>query len=143
VQECGRADEAGRRLHRTESWVSQRRALLNLAPELQTALRAGELAIRHARSLARVPREQQVARWRASLDRDDDNNAGEGPGPKPDGERKKRTPPRSRALDTAVGEFETNPNALVDALHTYLGSAGIAALAGLLHAASASGADEE
>jgi ParB family chromosome partitioning protein len=142
VKECGRADVAGERLHRTESWVSQRRALLNLAPELQTALRAGELAIRHARSLARVPREQQVARWRASLDRDDANNAGECPENKPTAERKKRTPPRSRVLDTAVGDFEKNPNALVDALHAYLGSAGIAALAGLLHAASVSSAEQ-
>ncbi len=41
VAECGRADLAGQRLHRTESWVSQRRALLKLAPELQTALRRG------------------------------------------------------------------------------------------------------
>ena len=64
VLECGRADLAGERLHRTEGWVSQRRALLKLAPELQTALRRGELAIREARSLARVPLEQQVARWR-------------------------------------------------------------------------------
>ena len=28
VTECGRADEAAKRLHKTEGWVSQRRALL-------------------------------------------------------------------------------------------------------------------
>ncbi|KAA1244115.1 peptide transporter, partial [Mycobacterium simiae] len=74
VAECGRADLAGQRLHRTEGWVSQRRALLKLAPELQTALRRGELAIREARSLARVPLEQQVARWRAAQDKQSGDN---------------------------------------------------------------------
>ena len=69
VQECGQADDAADRLRKTPAWVSQRRALLELAPELQTALRRGELAIREARTLARVPREEQVARWQAALDR--------------------------------------------------------------------------
>ena len=51
-----------RAARKTPAWVSQRRALLELATELQTALRRGELAIREARNLARVPREEQVAR---------------------------------------------------------------------------------
>ncbi|MFT7021426.1 MAG: ParB family chromosome partitioning protein [Rhodococcus sp. (in: high G+C Gram-positive bacteria)] len=68
VAEFGSADKAAEKLGRTKGWVSQRRALLKLAPELQAALRAGDLAIRHARSLAQVPLEEQVAAWRTAQD---------------------------------------------------------------------------
>lgn len=125
VAECGRADEAGKRLHRTESWVSQRRALLKLAPELQTALRRGELAIREARSLARVPLEQQVARWRAALDKQqsrDDKTTPKNP----------RPTPRSRVLATALAKFDAEPNLLADALRNYLGNDGLSRLLALL-----------
>ncbi|MFZ2529679.1 MAG: peptide transporter [Rhodococcus sp. (in: high G+C Gram-positive bacteria)] len=72
VTEFGSADAAATKLGRSKGWVSQRRALLKLAPELQTALRAGDLAIRHARSLARVPLEEQVAAWEAAQNPDTD-----------------------------------------------------------------------
>lgn len=68
VGEFGSADAAAKKLGRSKGWVSQRRALLKLAPELQAALRAGDLAIRHARSLAKVPLEDQVAAWQATQD---------------------------------------------------------------------------
>ncbi|MDH6285029.1 ParB/RepB/Spo0J family partition protein [Prescottella agglutinans] len=68
VGEFGSADAAAAKLGRSKGWVSQRRALLKLAPELQAALRAGDLAIRHARSLAKVPLEEQVAAWEATQD---------------------------------------------------------------------------
>ncbi|MFC1399813.1 MULTISPECIES: ParB N-terminal domain-containing protein [Streptacidiphilus] len=55
---------AARRLNRSPGWISQRRALLELAPELQSRLRAGDLAVRDARRLARVPLAEQVAAWR-------------------------------------------------------------------------------
>ncbi|EME22636.1 ParB/RepB/Spo0J family partition protein [Rhodococcus triatomae] len=66
VTEFGGAAAAATKLGRSNGWVSQRRALLKLAPELQVKLRAGDLAIRVARSLARVPLEEQVAAWQAS-----------------------------------------------------------------------------
>ncbi|MFX1760917.1 chromosome partitioning protein parb [Rhodococcus gordoniae] len=66
VSEFGSADAAAKKLGRSKGWVSQRRALLKLAPELQAALRAGDLAVRQARSLARVPLEEQVAAWQAA-----------------------------------------------------------------------------
>lgn len=69
VAECGSADVASERLGRSKGWVSQRRALLKLTPELQEKLRGGELAIRLARSLAQVPLEGQVKAWRAAQER--------------------------------------------------------------------------
>ena len=139
VEECGRADLAGDRLHRTEGWVSQRRALLKLAPELQTKLRRGELAIREARSLARVPLEQQVARWRATMDRDNSK-----PDPREDGRGptdEKRTPPRSRVIATALGEFSSKPQLLADALRNYLGDDGVKTLLAILSNGAGAGVD--
>ena len=126
VIECGRADVAGERLHRTEGWVSQRRALLKLAPELQTALRRGELAIREARSLARVPLEQQVARWRATLEKEHGPHGGS------TSETPKAGPSRSRAITIALSKFDTQPDLLVDALRSCLGHDGIRRLAAAL-----------
>lgn len=125
VAECGRADEAAKRLKKTAGWVSQRRALLALAPELQTALRRGELAIREARSLAQVPLEQQVVRWRASMDKKDRPGEGSGDG-------KPRQPSRSKVLGTALDQFDAKPELLADALLAYLGDDGAIRLAGLL-----------
>ena len=77
VGEFGSADAAATKLGRSKGWVSQRRALLKLAPELQAALRAGDLAIRHARSLAKVPLEEQVAAWEAAQNPDADKGTAE------------------------------------------------------------------
>lgn len=75
VSEFGSADVAAKKLGRSKGWVSQRRALLKLAPELQAALRAGDLAVRQARSLARVPLEEQVAAWEAAQNPDPEPEA--------------------------------------------------------------------
>lgn len=127
VAECGRADDAAERLRKTQSWVSQRRALLKLAPELQSALRAGELAIREARTLARVPMEQQVAKWRAAQDKTAQDNAGEKDKPAADGEAEARRR-RARVLVAALREFDTNPEPLANALRDYLGETGVTTL---------------
>lgn len=123
VQECGRADLAAERLRKSDGWVSQRRALLKLAPELQAALRRGELAVREARQLARVPLAEQVARWQAALNRS--NDAGEGSGDK-------RPPSRSRVIAAAIADFNDRPENLAHALRTYLGADGIERLRQLL-----------
>ncbi len=120
MKECGSGHEAANRLHKTEAWVSQRRALLSLAPELQTALRRGELAIREARSLARVPLEQQVVRWRAAQDKK--NNDGR------NGTTDGRSPSPSRIIATALREFPAKPQLLAEALRTHLGPDGVKTL---------------
>jgi ParB family chromosome partitioning protein len=125
VSECGSAVEAGRRLRKHETWVSQRRALLNLTPELQTALRQGELAIREARSLARVPLEQQVARWRAAQDKKNDER-------QDNGATGKRSPSPSRVIASALTEFGSKPQLLADALRSHLGPEGVKTLLAVL-----------
>ena len=130
VKECGSATEAADRLRKTPGWVSQRRALLELVPELQTALRRGELAIREARSLARVPYEQQVARWRAAQDKQNDDGRHDGaPNPRP--------PSASRIITAALSEFTSKPQLLAEALRTHLGPDGVKALLAVLAEESA------
>ena len=119
--ECGSAAEAANRLRKTEAWVSQRRALLALAPQLQTALRRGELAIRDARNLARVPLEQQVVRWQAAQDNARDNGTSE-----------KRPPSPSRVISSALREFDAKPHLLADALRSHLGADGVRTLLAVL-----------
>lgn len=120
VQECGSAADAATRLRKTEAWVSQRRSLLMLAPELQGALRRGELAIREARSLARVPLEQQVVRWRAAQDKQNGDRRG--------GVTDKRPPSPSRVIVSALKEFDSKPQLLADALRSHLGPDGVKTL---------------
>ena len=110
---CGRANLAAERLRKTKGWVSQRLALLQLAPELQSALRRGDLAIREARSLARVPHELQVRRWQAALEREQNKESHQ---------PRDRRPSPSRALTVALNRFNTEPRLLVTALREQLGS---------------------
>jgi ParB family chromosome partitioning protein len=124
ARECGSADAAAARLRRTKGWVSQRRALLHLAPELQAALRQGELAIRVARSIARLPTEDQVAAW---LGAQQDPDVGEQrPAPRP------RAEPRplggTRIVTRALRKFDSEPQLLAEALRRYLGEDGVETL---------------
>jgi ParB family transcriptional regulator, chromosome partitioning protein len=121
VKECGSAMDAANRLRKTEAWVSQRRALLQLAPELQSALRRGELAIREARSLARVPLEQQVARWQAAQEKKNDDG-------QDNGAANKRPASPSRVIASALKEFDSKPQLLADALRSHLGPDGVKTL---------------
>lgn len=95
VAEFGSADAAATKLGRSKGWVSQRRALLKLAPELQAALRAGDLAVRHARSLARVPLEEQVAAWEAAQNPESDKTPTE-----PESNEPKQKDPDEPATET-------------------------------------------
>lgn len=116
--ETGSGKAAADQLGKTEGWVSQRRALLQLHPELQQKLRDGELAIREARALATVPLKLQVDKWLAHRD--------QSASPKP----KKRNPNKpqwktQRAVTAALGTFHQQPDELAGALRTALGDDGI------------------
>ncbi|NEA46874.1 ParB/RepB/Spo0J family partition protein [Streptomyces sp. SID10815] len=56
----GSQGKVAKRLGKTPAWVSQRLALLELTPELQTAVEAGELKVEPARRIGRLPKEQQA-----------------------------------------------------------------------------------
>lgn len=127
VNEYGSADAAADHLRKSKTWVSHRRALLKLAPALQEATRRGDLAIREARTLARVPLEQQVARWTAVTDRhESERSARHGTEKRTadtvDGEEAPARAPRS--VSRALRKFDTAPGELALALRDQLGDAG-------------------
>ncbi|MET9914456.1 ParB/RepB/Spo0J family partition protein [Streptomyces sp. NPDC006476] len=56
----GSQGQVAKRLGKTAAWVSQRLALLELTPELQEKVEAGELKVEPARRIGRMPKEQQA-----------------------------------------------------------------------------------
>jgi ParB family transcriptional regulator, chromosome partitioning protein len=122
----GSADLAADHLRKSKTWVSQRRALLSLAPDLQEATRRGDLAIREARTLARVPLEQQVAKWNAGRGAKPGRGDGDGSSPQGSGEP---SPGRDgahslRSVTKALRKFDSEPHTLASALHEELGESG-------------------
>lgn len=59
VQARGSQRKAAKRIGKTQAWVSQRVALLNLSPQMQAAVDAGEVKIKEALELAKVDPERQ------------------------------------------------------------------------------------
>ncbi|MFF6946324.1 ParB/RepB/Spo0J family partition protein [Streptomyces lavendulae] len=57
----GTQGAVAKRLGKTEGWVSQRLALLNLADDLQEKVESGELKVREGRRIGRLPAEAQHA----------------------------------------------------------------------------------
>lgn len=55
----GSQRQVARRVGKSHVWVSQRLALLDLTPQLQDALRAGDITVEDARQVARLPQHQQ------------------------------------------------------------------------------------
>lgn len=52
-----------KRIGKTQGYVSQRLALLKLAPELRAALTAGQLRVEDARRVAKLPHDAQRTEW--------------------------------------------------------------------------------
>jgi len=75
VTECGSAAAAAKQLRRTEGWVSQRRALLKLTPEIQARVQAGEVPVRIARSIASTSPDSQEAALAGALEQRSANRA--------------------------------------------------------------------
>ncbi|MEU1122004.1 ParB/RepB/Spo0J family partition protein [Streptomyces sp. NPDC005899] len=61
VRVHGSQGKVAKRLGKTAAWVSQRLALLELTPELQEKVEAGELRVEPARRIGRLPKEEQAA----------------------------------------------------------------------------------
>lgn len=69
VDELGSARAVAEHYGRHETWVSQQRALLKLAPPLQELVRSGEMPVRFARSIYSLPALEQEAAWEAEQQR--------------------------------------------------------------------------
>lgn len=142
ANELSSAAEAARRLKRTEGWVSQRRVLLRLHPDLQAILVSGAMPLRVARELALLPAGAQPDAWHAASART--------PEVKPDGEpthdakpaptdSRSNTPRKGRprltnheVLARAVRKTGADADTLADVLFELLGEGGVARLTALL-----------
>ena len=118
---------AAMKLAKSKGWISQRRALLRLTPELQAALRNGELAVRTARSLAQVPPEAQVQAWAAEQERDR-KTPDPDPTPDPENRESARTPVTAAKVTRTFRRLEADPVTLADALVDYLDADGLQTL---------------
>ncbi|RYE41653.1 MAG: peptide transporter [Hyphomicrobiales bacterium] len=127
ISECGTVEKAAMKLAKTKGWISQRRALLRLAPELQTALRNGELAVRTARSLAQVPPESQVQAWAAEKEREHKKPEPDST-PEPENHKPTRTPVTAAKVTRTFRRLEADPVTLADALVDYLDADGLQSL---------------
>ncbi|SKO04300.1 putative transcriptional regulator [Mycobacteroides abscessus subsp. massiliense] len=118
-------------MKKSKTWVSQRRDLLKLDPELQEATRRKDLAIRDARALARFPRAEQVAKWHSVLAErvpDEKPEAGEGSGGSTGTGDEPAVSPNARSINRALKKFDTDPTALASALLEQLTEPGVKAL---------------
>ena len=61
VSAAGSGSAAAEQLQRSPGWISQRLNLLKLAPELQDALRSGEIPLREVRTLHTLTAPEQIA----------------------------------------------------------------------------------
>ena len=119
VVECGTVEKAALKLNKSKGWISQRRALLKLAPELQTAIRTGELALRTGRSLAQIPHAEQVEKWQSERQRhtpDADPDQDDVPADR----KPHRAPATAAKVTRAFRRMEADPATLADALLEYL-----------------------
>jgi len=103
VTVAGSGQAAAEQLQRSPGWVSQRLNLLKLVPELQTALRAGEIPLREVRTLhTATSNEQLTALHRfTAVNRAPDGGSGDledGRGTMPEQQRSDRPSPIARAI---------------------------------------------
>ncbi|MDG4858279.1 ParB/RepB/Spo0J family partition protein [Streptomyces sp. T-3] len=99
VEQLGGKAKVAEHYEKSAGWVTQQMYLLDLAPELQELVAAGELPVRETRSLVKVPQDQQVQVWRAKVVQRTEEKAQ----PRPKQKRQRSDPaPRSAESFTAV-----------------------------------------
>jgi len=128
ISECGNVEKAAMKLAKSKGWISQRRALLQLTPELQKALRKGELAIRTARSLAQVPPEEQVEVWNTERERQRQGAESDSVPTDDSREPAERVPVTAAKVTRTFRRLDADPAILAEALFEYLDDDGLRAL---------------
>lgn len=121
VAEYGSVNAAAEHLHKVPGWVSQRRNLLKLEPEVQEAIRRGDLAVREARTWGRLPKEEQVARWRAVAEKKEAGKRSAEPSDVSCVADEERAATSVRTVTRALRKFDTAPAGLAVALRDHLG----------------------
>ncbi|GAA4684807.1 ParB/RepB/Spo0J family partition protein [Gordonia humi] len=124
VAELGSANAAAERLGRSATWISQRKRLLDLHPDLQEEVRAGEMAIRDAREIGRLPMASQVEAWSKALAKREQQGSGEGTEDPADRKPASKDPTPASAV-RALKRLRADPTILASALIEVLDTAQI------------------
>ncbi|MFD9794762.1 ParB/RepB/Spo0J family partition protein [Streptomyces sp. NPDC059070] len=106
--ELGTYDAVAKKLGKTAGWVSQRRRLHNLVPEVRKALetRAPGMTIELARDLGKIKdREEQLKAWRVA-ERAADRSASPSTGKQPKAKKASKVPAQGGAGDGAGSPLE-------------------------------------
>ena len=122
VAAAGSGQAAAEHLQRSPGWVSQRLNLLKLAPELQAALRAGEIPLREVRTLHTLTAPEQIAilhRFTAVNRTHGDADDGERAGDEDTSVRPQR-PSRPTALTRALRRIGDTPEKMAATLRAEL-----------------------
>jgi ParB family chromosome partitioning protein len=134
VREYGNTGSVARHLGKSDGYVSQRRSLLKLVPELQEALRRGTLPLREARELAQLSPAEQLRRWGLMATATGTTGAvvveSEPVATSKQGSGAQAS--RARSLSRSLKRFDTDPAALVTMLSEELGEARLKTLVGRL-----------
>lgn len=143
VGECGTGKAAAEQLSRTAAWVTQRLNLLKLVPEVQAAVRVGEMPLREVRTMHTLSESDQMAAlvaWQKTRLLAEQLTAGDQQGVPDDGESepaesaapKQRTTPRLSPAASAVRRLGGTPPKIADSLRTILSPEDLRTLAQLL-----------
>lgn len=136
VEAAGSGQAAAEHLHRSPGWISQRLNLLQLAPELHAALRAGDIPLREVRTLHTLDRAAQLAALHrfTAVNRGSTGEPGNAAGAT-------ATPPSDRPTPAAraIRRLGGTPDKIAAALRTELTSDEVAQL--IQHLVGHAGAD--
>ncbi|MFB7171679.1 ParB/RepB/Spo0J family partition protein [Streptomyces sp. NPDC056254] len=115
VAKHGSQGKVARRLQKSEAWVSQRLALLELPADLQEKVDSGDLPVKHARRIGRLPADQQHAEAEKALNpvkapRKPRGSSAAAEQPKPAGPAPETGPALpAQATGSAAGDDSLNP----------------------------------
>lgn len=129
VGEVGTQSAAADELRKTGAWVTQRLNLLKLVPDVQAAVRAGEIPVAEVRELHRATPAEQLAALQAWRRKMADRERREQPGSEPAG-------PRPSRATAPFHRFTVNRPAVVAKLRAELDEAGRRAMAAEFQAAA-------
>jgi ParB family chromosome partitioning protein len=135
VREYGSTDDVARHLAKSQGYVSQRRSLLKLTPELQDAVRRGDLPFREAREFAKLPPTEQHQRFFGAEDtvaQNIDKSANDANEPSKPKRGSGEQANRARSLSRSLKKFDSDPAALASMLRDELGETRLKTLVGLL-----------
>jgi ParB family chromosome partitioning protein len=100
VEQLGGKAKVAEHYGKSAGWVTQQMYLLDLTPQLQDLVSAGDLPVRETRLLVKLPPEKQMPAWQARIEEREEERAR----PRPAPNRAAPAPAPDKASGTATAE---------------------------------------